>query len=94
MGSTFLYLYGQFAEMKITTVATRMAMGVAIQQVRTLILPVQNLVSCGGLEVVGAMARAAELFMKWRSRQKQYSERAAERFASTGRIGRWTEIES
>ena len=55
--------------MKTTTVANRMAMGVAIQQCRMVILPVQKLVSWRGLEVAGAVTRAAELFIIGRFRK-------------------------
>ena len=41
-----------------------MAMGAAIQQCRMLILPVQKFGLLRGLEVAGAVTRAAELFMK------------------------------
>jgi hypothetical protein len=58
-------------------------MGVQKQQVRKVILPVQNLVSMRGLEGAGAVAGAVELFMERSSRQS-FLGRVAERFCLDG----------
>jgi len=67
----------------MTSVASRMAMGAAMQQCRIVILPVQKPGSCCGLEEAGGMARAAELFMRWFRATQYFSERIADCFLLT-----------